>query len=135
MKYKSIVLLVSLFTVTAGAEVRDNFELSKPVYVEVKVQKSGSYLNVSDVVCKAAGSSDESFQNKTQCFDSLKTCGARLLLKQLKYRCTATVIKDGQEIDLGTIVPTENGFKAVQNDKAADELVRFKVSKQIEGAW
>jgi hypothetical protein len=32
-------------------------------------------------------------------------------------------------------VPTESDFEVVQNDKAADELVRFGKSKSIETEW
>lgn len=69
-----------LLATLAQAQVKDNFELAKPVYVEVKIQKNQSFLNVADVSCKAVGTSDESFQNKTQCFDTLKTCGVELPL-------------------------------------------------------
>lgn len=132
---KNLIVAIMMVSGIAQAEIKDNFELAKPVYVEVKIQKNHSYLNVSEVNCKAVGTSDESFQNKTQCFSNLKTCGARLMLKQLKYRCSAVVAKDGQEIDLGVIIPTESGFEVQQNDKAADELVRFGKSKSIETEW
>jgi hypothetical protein len=126
------IVLGTLVTQLSSAQVKDNFELAKPVFAEVKLQKNGSWLNISQVTCKAVGTSDEEFGGKTQCFPKYKTCGIKLLLKQLKYRCSAVIVKDEQPIDLGTIIPTDSGFEFVQNDKAPDELVKFGKSKIVE---